>query len=49
LTLERAEKKAMKECQKYAKKGELKAAKSLAKDIVSGSSVMESLCVCECV
>ena len=33
--IERAEKKAMKECQKYAKKGELKAAKTLAKEIVS--------------
>lgn len=33
--IERAEKKAMKECQKYAKKGELKAAKTLAKEIVN--------------
>jgi hypothetical protein len=33
--IDRAEKKAMKECQKYAKKGELKAAKTLAKEIVS--------------
>lgn len=33
--IDRAEKNAMKECQKYAKKGELKAAKTLAKEIVS--------------
>lgn len=35
LAIERAEKKAMKDCQKYAKKGELKAAKTLAKEIVN--------------
>jgi charged multivesicular body protein 3 len=41
--IERAEKKAMKDCQKYAKKGEMKAAKTLAKEIVNTRHARERI------
>jgi len=43
LAIERAEKKALKECQKYAKKGEMKAAKTLAKEIVNTRKSREQI------
>lgn len=42
-SIERAEKKAMSECKKYAKKGETKAARSLAKEIVNTRKAKERI------